>query len=266
MSIVHSALASFEATRLVVLLGIYAASALFSGLSGFGFSAIGTLTLCLVPPQLGICMLMLLSAFTQVMSLSALRDQVLPHDASWKGGFLPYVAGGVLGLPLGLWILARAPSQTLVVALGVLLVAYSIYSIFKPNGLVLPSDETGLGSALVVGAIGGLVGGFSAFPGSALVVWNGLKNVPKERGRALSQPFILFMQLIGLSFVAFARPALFDARLLTLLVLALPLAWAGNRLGIQIYRRASQVNYRLITLAALGVSGLSLLLKAALFS
>jgi hypothetical protein len=28
-------------------------------------------------------------------------------------------------------------------------------------------------------------------PGSALVVWNGLKNVPKEQGRALTQPFIL---------------------------------------------------------------------------
>ena len=52
------------------------------------------------------------------------------------------------------------------------------------------------------------------------------------------------MQPIGLSFVAFARRALFYARLLTLQVLALPPSWAGNRLGIQIFRRTSEVNYQ----------------------
>ena len=238
---------------------------IFSGLSGFGFSAIGALTLCLVPPQFGVCMLMLLSVFTQAMSLGTLRDELLAHNASWQTGFLPYVAGGVLGLPLGLKILAQASAHALLFGLGGLLVAYSIYNIFKPSSLALCGKQTGLGVALIIGAIGGVVGGFSAFPGSALVVWNGLTNVPKERGRALTQPFILFMQVIGLSFFAYAKPAVFDAQLATLLVVSLPLAWAGNRIGIRIYRRTSQVNYRLITLAALGISGGSLVLKAVLF-
>jgi uncharacterized membrane protein YfcA len=259
-------LASLDAPRMLLLMGIYAAAAVFSGLSGFGFSAIGALSLCVVPPQFGVCMLMLLSLATQAMSVRALRHDVLAHNADWRKGFLPYVVGGILGLPVGLEILARAPYRGLVIALGALLVAYAAYGIFKPTSLALSARETSLGGALAVGVIGGVVGGFSAFPGSALVVWNGLKNVPKDRGRALTQPFILFMQAIALALAGFARPTLFDARLLSLFALSLPLAWAGNRVGLRIYRRTSHVNYRVITLSALGVSGLSLLLKAALFS
>ena len=259
-----ASLASFDAGTLALLGAIYAASAVFSGLSGFGFSAIGALTLCIVPPEFGVCMLMVLSVFTQAMSLGTLRAELRAHNARWRDGFLPYAAGGVIGLPFGLEILARAPTRTLVSGLGALLLAYAIYNIFKPKALRITRPDTGLGSALMVGAVGGIVGGFSAFPGSALVVWNGLKNVPKEQARALIQPFILLMQVIALSILACARPSLFDARLLTLLVGSLPLAWAGNRMGLELYRRSSQVNYRIVTLAALGVSGFSLVLKATL--
>src|SRR4051812_29971194 len=103
--------ASFDASTLLLLGAIYAASAVFSGLSGFGFSAIGALTLCVIPPQIGICLLMLLSVFTQAMSLRSLRSEVRTHNARWQTGFLPYAAGGVLGLPVGLEILARAPTR-----------------------------------------------------------------------------------------------------------------------------------------------------------
>jgi len=87
-------LASLEATQVLLLLGIYAAAAVVSGLSGFGFSAIGALSLCVVPPQFGVCKLMLLSLATQAMSVGALRHDVLAHNADWRKGFLPYVAGG----------------------------------------------------------------------------------------------------------------------------------------------------------------------------
>jgi uncharacterized membrane protein YfcA len=260
-----AALAAFDVATLILLVGIYAASAVFSGMSGFGFSAIGALTLCLVPPQFGICMLMVLSVFTQAISLGSLRGEIRMINATWRQGFLPYATGGILGLPVGLAILARAPTRSLVLALGVLLVAYAVYGAFKPPSLRL-REGTSFAGALAVGVVGGVVGGFSAFPGSALVVWNGLKNVSKEQGRALTQPFILVMQLAALALVALAKPTLFDARLLALLAPSLPLAWAGNRLGIEIYRRTSQVNYRIVTLAALGISGASLFLKASLFA
>ena len=267
VSAAAAGLASFGSSTLLVLAAIYTASAVFAGLSGFGFSAIGALPLCWSPPQLGICTLMLLSVFTQATELGALRRELRGQHANWRQGFVPYAVGGVLGLPLGLEILARAPSRGLICALGSLLVAYAAYNAFKPRMLRLPACETCLATALAVGAIGGIIGGFSAFPGGALVIWNGLKNVSKERGRAMTRPFILSMQVIALAIVACARPTmLLDARLLALLLTSLPLAWAGNRIGIEIYRRTSQPSYRRVTLAALGVSGVSLVLKSVVFA
>ena len=260
------ALAPLGTATILLVAGIYFLSALFSGLSGFGFSAIGALTLCVLSPQFGICMLMLLSLFTQAMSIGSLGGDVRKHNVDWTRSFLPYAAGGVLGLPAGLWVLARASAHLLVMTLGALLTAYALYSIFKPKSLALVGADTSLGEAVAIGAMGGFIGGFSAFPGSALVVWNGLRKVSKERGRALTQPFILVMQCAALAIVAIARPSIFDAKLLALLLATLPLAWAGNWLGIEIYKRTSDINYRLITLVALGVARLSLVLKAALFA
>ncbi len=265
MTELMQALTAFGTPTLIFVASVYFASAVFSGLSGFGFSAIGALTLCVLPPQFGVCMLMLLSLVTQALSLGSLRHEARAHRRGWQQGFLPYAAGGVLGLPLGLKILAAAPSHELIFALGALLVGYASYGIFKPTSPAQPSRTTSLGGAVAVGAIGGVVGGFSAFPGSALVVWNGLRNVPKEQGRALTQPFILAMQLIAISLLAWRQPSVFDARMLTLLIVALPLACAGNSLGVKLYKRTSHVNYRLITLAALGLAGASLVLKASLF-
>lgn len=102
----------------------------------------------------------------------------------------------------------KVTGGALIYALGSLLVAYAVYNVFKPSSLTLAGRETSPTTAIVVGAVGGLVGGFSAFPGSALVVWNGLKNVPKEKGRALTQPFIFVIQIVGLGFVAWAKPTL----------------------------------------------------------
>jgi uncharacterized membrane protein YfcA len=258
-------LATYGLVTALTLAAIYGVSAVFSGLSGFGFSAVGALSLCVVPPQLGICMLMLLSVFTQAMSIGSLRAEIRTHNAEWQKGFVPYAVGGVIGLPIGLAILTSAPTRALTCALGGLLVAYALFNAVKPASLRLASAETSGSAAVVVGAIGGVVGGFSAFPGSALVVWNGLKNVPKEQGRALTQPYIFVMQVVGLGLAALSSPALFDASMFALLVPALPLAWAGNRIGLAIYKRTSHVNYRLVTLGALGVSGASLVMKALFF-
>ncbi len=60
-------LAGFPPLTIALLVAILAASALMSGLSGFGFSAIGALYLIFLPPKLGVQLLMTLSAAKQHM-------------------------------------------------------------------------------------------------------------------------------------------------------------------------------------------------------
>lgn len=252
---------------LSALEAIYAAAAVFSGLSGFGFSAIGCLSLVLLSPQLGVPLLMGLSLVTQTLSFGSLRQELRRHLRPWRrpDGVLPYLAGGTLGMPVGLAILAGFDGRALTAVLGLLLIAYAAWSLFKPaRGPRLDGRAPRPGRAFLVGAAGGMVGGFSAFPGSALVVWNSLLGIGKEQGRALTQPFVLWMQAVGLGLLLATRPQVFGGAFWGLLLATTPVALLGNGLGVAIYRRTGDRGYRRITLVALGLSGAGLLLKIVL--
>jgi len=245
---------------------IYLTASIFSGLSGFGFSAIGCLSLLVLPPQRGVAMLMALSLVTQASSFRKLWPELSRHALPWRrrDGVLPYLAGGTLGVPIGLAILAALGARELTVALGLLLIAYSAWSLLDGGQGRLRNPVPTHWRSFLVGAIGGVIGGFSAFPGSALVVWNGLRGAGKEEGRALTQPFILWMQIVGVALFAATRPRLFDASFWTILTPALPTALLGNSLGVAIYKATGDLGYRRITLAALGLSGGGLIAKVML--
>ena len=249
----------------LALLGcIYAGSSIFSGLSGFGFSALGSLSLFLLPPAQGVALLMALSLITQTASLLALRRELFSGQSitanARKVG--PLLAGGAIGMPFGLMALAHLKVTQLLVALGLFLMAYAIYAFWSPKQGVLKHQAPKLWQATGVGAIGGLIGGFSAFPSAALVVWNGLRGCGKAESRALTQPYILFMQIIGLTLLCLHRPTTFTPDFWQIFLPAAPLALLGNRVGVGLYKRTGDKGYRQIALAALGLSGLGLVVKA----
>ncbi|MCE4555424.1 TSUP family transporter [Pelomonas cellulosilytica] len=245
---------------------IYTTASVFSGLSGFGFSAIGCLSLLVLPPPLAVALLMGLSLLTQLASFGSLRRELRQHLGPWRrrDGVLPYLAGGTVGLPVGLHILGAAGAPALTTGLGLLLIAYAGWSLARPAARPPMAGEPSLLRPFLVGAAGGVVGGFSAFPGSAVVVWHSLRGTGKQQGRALTQPYILWMQLVGLALLAATQPQLFGHPFQMVFVAAAPLTLLGNLLGVAIYRRTGDVGYRQLTLLALGLAGVGLLLKVAL--
>ena len=117
---------SNDPQALGVLLAIYGISAVFSGLSGFGFSAIGCLSLAILPPQVGVPMLMGLSLATQAFSFASLWGELRSHvslgDA--HNGVMPYLVGGTAGMPVGLAI-HLLDVRYLIAILRLLLLCYS---------------------------------------------------------------------------------------------------------------------------------------------
>jgi uncharacterized membrane protein YfcA len=256
-----------DPSDLIWLVMIYVTAAFMSGLSGFGFSAIGALSLIYLPPTLAISMLMMLSLATQALSFSRLWGELRNYSKPWyrKDGVLPYFVGGVFGMPVGIEIMTVVDAKSLVLVFGLLLVLYSGYCLAKPTKPVF-QHVAGWRSSLLVGACGGVIGGFTAFPGSVMVIWTALTGRAKEHGRALTQPFVFFMQLVGLILIAFTRPQTFNNQFVTLFTAMVPLALIGSWVGVIIYRRTSQVDYRKICFTALGLSGFGLLLKLGLSS
>jgi uncharacterized membrane protein YfcA len=232
-----------------------------SGLSGFGFAAIGALCLWLLPPQLGVPLLMTLSVANQLVSLRQLNADMKPLREWWPGGAGPYLLGGVAGVPLGLTILHSLPSVQLMAIFGAFLVLYATYSLLKPERVCVSLKE-GWVVPLLVGATGGVIGGFTAFPGAAVVVWSGLRRLPKSESRAIVQPYILGLQLLSLTMLALEHRETFGANYWRLLLLMLPIVAPCTLIGVTLYRTLSDVNFRRFTFMLLGTSGLGLLAKA----
>jgi uncharacterized membrane protein YfcA len=245
-----------------LLVAILAASALMSGLSGFGFSAIGALCLIVLPPKLGVPLLMTLSAANQLMSLRQLKADMAPIKHWWPNGPAPYLLGGLIGVPVGLAILSSLPTSDLMLVFGGFLLLYSIYSLARPHGARTTVHGGWIASSLV-GMSGGVIGGFTAFPGAAVVVWNGLRHVPKKEARAIVQPYIFVLQLLSISLLALQKPETFGPTYWLLVAITVPVVLPCTLLGVKLYQSLSDVNFRRVTFILLGVSGLGLLIKAA---
>ena len=126
------------------------------------------------------------------------------RDVEWRT-LGPFLLGGALTVPLGVWLLACMPAHLFAAGLGAFLVAYGAYMILCRKEVVV--RQCAAGDAMV----GGLLAGLAGFPGASVTVWSGLRGWSKERQRALCQPFILFMQVEALALVGTARPAALPA-------------------------------------------------------
>jgi uncharacterized protein len=252
----------FSVTTLLVLVCILGLSAIMSGLSGFGFSAIGALCLWLLPPKLGVPLLMTLSSANQLMSLRQLKSDLKPLREWWPDGPAPYLLGGLIGVPAGLSILHGLPTTRLMAVFGSFLLVYAAYSMLKPESVHVPRNS-GWPAASLVGMAGGVIGGFTAFPGATVVVWSGLRQLPKNESRSIVQPYILGLQLVSLAMLAVEHPETFSSTYWALLVITVPIVLPCTLLGVNLYKSLSDINFRRVTFMLLGTSGLGLLIKAA---
>jgi len=248
----------------VLLMGVLAISAMLSGLAGFGFSAIGASALWILPPTQAVPLLMLLSTANQSLAIFALRDDMPRWRDWWPDGPAPYVIGGLLGVRLGLWMLVSLPATAVMLVLGAVLIGYTAWAFFSravpaTQNASAPSAPSGWRWPVLVGMVGGTIGGFSAFPGAAVVMWAGLRRIPKLQLRAIVQPYILAMQVVALAMLAWSKPQIFDRHFMTLLILTLPVVLPLTTVGVRLFRRTSEGNFRLTVLLLVGISGAGLI-------
>jgi uncharacterized membrane protein YfcA len=117
---------------------------------------------------------MLLSACNQLLSLGALRREMVIRSTGEREGALPYIVGGLMGVPIGLVLLHALPTTLFTAALGIFLVVYSVAMLAKPDSLRL--TLSGWKAAVAIGVAGGMLGGVSAMPALISVAYLGRRQ------------------------------------------------------------------------------------------
>jgi uncharacterized protein len=230
-----------------------------SGLAGFAFSAVAACVLWLLPPLQAVPLIMLLSACNQLLSIGKLRQEMTLFSTDEREGALPYIIGGFAGVPIGVALLRGLPTSLFAGGLGAFLIAYSVFMLVMPGRFHI--TLSGWKVTAAVGALGGIVGGFSGFGASILVVYLGLRGEGKSATRGITQPYILTMQLVSLGVLAVTDSAIFNASFWFLWAVTLPAVLLGSGTGVALYRRLSDSNFRYAVLILLILSGASLVAK-----
>lgn len=169
--------------------------------------------------------------------------------------FGPFMIGAAAGVPLGVLLLTSLSPDPLKAGLGVGIILYGVYTLLRPK---LPL-VTGGGRAADagIGFVGGFLGGIGGYSGVIPAIWTQLRGWPKDVARGVYQPFILFSHLLTLMMIGATA---LDQRGLLLFALAIPALAAGAWVGLNIYSRLDEVQFKAMLAVMFIASGVVILM------
>jgi len=236
----------------VVVLGA-AAAGFVQGLSGFGFSMVAmSVWAWALEPRLAAVLAVCGALTGQVVAAATVRRG---FD---KARLLPFVLGGLAGIPLGVALLPRLDMDAFKFVLGTLLVLWCPAMLLARH---LPRITAGGRMAdAAVGLSGGVMGGLGGFTGVLPTLWCTLRGLDKDVQRAIIQNFNLAMLLV--TFTTYAATGLITRATLPLLALVIPAMLVPSLLGARLYAGISEARFRQVVLGLLTLSGVAMLVAS----
>jgi uncharacterized protein len=229
------------------------AAGFVQGLSGFAFGMVAmAFWAWSVAPQLAGPLVVFCALLGQLLAIGSIRHSFERHLV------LPFIGGGVLGVPLGAALLPHIDQLEFKAAIGGLLLLWCPIMLLAGR---LPQIEGGGRVAdAAVGVVGGIMGGLGGLSGPAPTLWCMLRGWGKDTQRAIFQSFNLAMQTLTLA--VYVASGLVTGDALRLFAVAAPAMLVPVLLGARLYARLSQTAFRQLILVLLLLAGIGLLISS----
>jgi hypothetical protein len=224
-----------------------------SGFSGFAMGlVVSGVWLHVITPIQTATLIAGYGLLTQGYGIWNLR-RVLDIRRTW-----PLALGTVIGIPIGVAILAWMNPAYVRFGVGVLLVLYTIYSLTRP---VFAPIKIGVAADVGIGISNGLLGGLTGLGGVISTVSCQLRGWPKDVQRAVFQP-VLFVAFVVIS-LSQAVAGSITKDTLVLYGLGVPFMVAGLWSGFRLFGKINDETFRKTVLVLLLFAGLSLIVPVA---
>jgi uncharacterized membrane protein YfcA len=179
-----------NATTLQVLLIVFIATLIRSAFGfGEGLIAVPLLAFC-IPLDVAAPLVVLVSITIAGIVVAQDWKKIHLRSAGWL------VLSTLLGIPLGLLLLTSSHQRAVKGALGVILIAFSVYSLTGRTPLELKRDSRAW--LLVCGFCAGVMGGAYGMNGPPLVIYGAMRRWSAQHFRATLQGYFLPASIIGM--------------------------------------------------------------------
>ncbi|MGB9067083.1 MAG: sulfite exporter TauE/SafE family protein [Candidatus Acidiferrales bacterium] len=180
-----------DATTLYLVLVVFLATLIRSAI-GFGEALFAVPLLALLLPLRIAAPLAVLLSIT-IAGVIVIQDWQKIHLRST--GWLMFAT--LFGIPLGLLLLTSSHQRTAKVALAIVLIAFSAYSLFGRNPLELKGDNVAwlLGCGFFAGVLGGAYG----MNGPPLAIYGAMRRWSPQHFRATLQGYFLPASILGMA-------------------------------------------------------------------
>jgi uncharacterized membrane protein YfcA len=106
------------------------------------------------------------------------------------------IVAALLGIPLGLLLLARADDQLVKLLIGSVIILFSVYSLVIGRSRSLANDHAGW--LMACGFLSGVLGGAYGMNGPPLAVYGALRRWSPQHFRATLHAYFLPVSIVGL--------------------------------------------------------------------
>jgi uncharacterized membrane protein YfcA len=171
---------------------------------------------------------------------------------------VPFVVGGALGVPLGVYVLRWASPSHMRMFVGLALILFSLYSLVRPK---LRPVQGGTVAEGLVGVVSGFLGGSTGLAGLPVIIWATLRGWGKDEQRAV-MPVASLIFAMTLAWLGSTSMVTTDT--VRLFFWGLPALALGTWIGLKLYGKLDEATFRTIVLVLLLISGLALLPSAIL--
>ncbi|HEY1431958.1 MAG TPA: sulfite exporter TauE/SafE family protein [Stellaceae bacterium] len=169
---------------------------------------------------------------------------------------VPFLIGGAIGVPIGGELLRWTAPGNLRIAVGAILVLFSLYNLIRPN--LASAARAGAIADGAVGVVNGVIGGATGLAGIAAVIWCSLRGWPPAEQRAVFQPSGVVV--FAITALWLGSKGMIGASTLTLFLIGLPVLAVGTWAGLKLFGKLDDQAFRRVVLVLLLISGLSLVI------
>lgn len=236
-------------SELWLLAGGAALAGLVQGISGFAFAMVAmSVWVWGVEPRLAAAMAVSGGLLGQCIAVFTVRRGLRP------AALLPFVLGGLVGVPIGVWALPRLDPAVFKLTLGLFLVLCCPTMLFADR---LPRITVGGRWADgLVGLLGGAMGGIAGFSGVLPSLWVALRGWDKDLQRGVIQNFSL--AALAATLAAYIASGALTADMASKFAIVAPAMLLPSLLGARIYHGLSPLAFRRVVLGLLSLAGLAM--------